>query len=142
MLATYCAAGQRQKQNRNSCGVHGLWSHSLSHQSICGDPVNFPRLSSVTRECLFKTARIGSDVGNDKSNKNGSAIQCFLVKKLAASILKLADRGLAHAAAVAVGKIEAPLMGLEIVQAQVQPFEVTCGAIGLELHQVGATIPN
>ena len=33
-------------------------------------------------------------------------------------------------------------MRLRIVQTQAQTFEVTCWAIGPELHQIGATIPN
>ena len=44
-----------------------------------------------------------------------NAIECFLVEELPASIFELADRGLAHGTAAAVGKIEAPLAGLGIV---------------------------
>src|SRR5712692_1371028 len=86
--------------------------------------------------------RIRSDVRDDKSNENGSAIKWFLIEKLAAPILELADGGLAQGAVVAVGKIETPLVGLRIVQTQGQTFDVTCWAIGLELHQIGAAIPN
>jgi len=43
-------------------------------------------------------------------------MQHFLVEKLAAAIFESANRGLAQDTAVAVGKIETPLMGLRIVQ--------------------------
>src|ERR1700735_5404149 len=85
------------------------------HPCVGCDPIHFPGLAAVVRKRLFKVARIRSDVRDNKSNKDGSGIECFLIEKLAASILELADRGLAHSTAVTVGKIEAPLMGLGIV---------------------------
>ncbi len=109
---------------------------------VCRDPVHFPSLASIVREGLFKTAGTRRDVRYNEPNKDGSAIQCFLVVEFAASILELADRGLAQGAVVAVGKIEAPLVGLWIVETQVQTFEVPFWAIGLELYQIGAAIPN
>ena len=90
-------------------------SESLLHARIYRDPVDFPRLAPVIRECLFKMDRIRLDVRNDKSNKNGFAIEKLLVEKLAASILELADRGLAQCTGVAIRKIEAPLVGFRIV---------------------------
>jgi len=90
-------------------------TNSFFHPGVGRDPVYFPGLASIIRECLFKTARIRSDVRNNKSNKDGSAIECFLTEELAASIFELANSGLAHGAAAAVGKIEAPLAGLGIV---------------------------
>src|SRR5260370_37222804 len=81
----------------------------IFHPCVRRDPVHFPSLASIIRERLFKMARIRSDVRNNKSNKDGSAIQCFLVAKLATSSPEIADRGLAQCTAVAVGKIEAPL---------------------------------
>src|SRR5580704_4436214 len=85
------------------------------HPCVCCDPIHFPSLASVVGKRLFKVARSWSDVRDNKSNNDGSGIECFLIEKLAASILELADRGLAHSAAVTVNKIEAPLMGLGIV---------------------------
>ena|SRR5216683_4266349 len=114
----------------------------ICHPCVGRDPVHFPSLASIVREGLLKTARIRRDVRYNEPNKDGSAIQCFLVVEFAASILELADRGLAQSAVVAVGKIEAPLVGLWIVEAQVQTFEVPLLAIGLELQQIGASIPN
>jgi hypothetical protein len=106
------------------------------------DPVHFPILTSILREGLFKAARIRSDVRDNKSNKDGPAIQWFLIVKLTASIFEFADGGLAQDAAIAICKIEAPLVGFGIVQAQVQTLEVTCWAIRHELHQIAAAIPN
>src|SRR6266852_5905391 len=114
----------------------------ICHACVCRDPVHFPSLASIVREGLFKTAGIRRDVRYNEPNKDGSAIQGFLIVKFAASIFELADRGLAQGAVVAVGKIEAPLVGLWIVEAQVQTFEVPLLAIGLELQQIGASIPD
>src|SRR5438128_2524602 len=90
----------------------------IGHACVCRDPVDFPSLASIVGECLFETARIRRDVRNNESNKDGSTIQCFLVEKLAASILELAYRGSAEGAVVAIGKIEAPLVRFRIVQTQ------------------------
>jgi hypothetical protein len=103
----------------------------ILHPCVCRNPIHFPSLASIVRERLLKVARIRSDAGYNKSNKDGSVIECFLIEKLAASIFELADRGLAQSAAVTVGKIEAPLVGLRIVQAQGESFDVTFGAIDL-----------
>src|SRR5712691_3522682 len=109
---------------------------------VCRDPVHFPSLASIVREGLFKTAGTRRDVRYHEPNQDGSAIQCFLVVEFATSSLEFADRGLAQSAVVAVGKIEAPLVGLWIVEAQVQTFEVPLRAIGLEFQQIGGAIPN
>jgi len=85
------------------------------HPRVCRDPVDFPSPASIFRKRLLKAARIRGDVGYYKSNEDGSAVQCFLVEKLAASIFEFADRGLTQRTAVTVGKIEAPLVGLGIV---------------------------
>src|SRR5437870_7619957 len=90
-------------------------TNSFFHPRVFRDPVYFPGPPSIIRECLFKTARIRSDVRNYKSDKDGSAIECFLTEELTAPIFELPDRGLGEGAAVAVGKIEAPLVGLGIV---------------------------
>src|SRR5262249_1277981 len=97
--------------NWNSVG----FVRSIFHPCVCRDPVYFPSLTPVFRECLFKSARIGSNVRDNKSNKDGSAIKCFLVEKLAAPIFEAADRRLAQNATLATCKIEAPLAGLGIV---------------------------
>ncbi len=115
---------------------------SLLHSRVYSDPIQFPGLAAIIRKRLFKPARIGSDVRDDKSNKDGSTIQRFLVKELTASIFELSDCGYAQATATAARKIETPLARFGIVQAQVQAFEVTCRTIRGELHQIGAAIPN
>jgi hypothetical protein len=59
--------------------------------------------------------RIGGDVRNHKAHENGSPMQRFLVIKLATAVLETANRRLAQAAVVAVGKIQTPLLRLRIV---------------------------
>jgi hypothetical protein len=104
--------------------VIGMWRNSMRlvgfivHACVGRDPVYFPSLAPIIRECLFKAARIRSDIRHDKSNVDGSAIKAFLVEKLGAPIVELADRGLVQGTVDAVGKIEAPLVGLGIVQTQ------------------------
>src|SRR6267143_5089950 len=104
--------------------VIGMWRNSMRfvgfivHACVGRDPVYFPSLASIIRECLFKAARIRSDIRHDKSNVDGSAIKTFLIEKLAAPIVELADCGLVQGTVDAVDKIEAPLVGLGIVQTQ------------------------
>ena len=74
----------------------------IFHPYVCRNPVHFPSLAAVFREGLFETARIRSDVRDDKPNIDGSAIKCFLVEKLAAAIFEVANRGLAQSTVVAV----------------------------------------
>src|ERR1700738_3784179 len=84
----------------------------IFHPCVRRDPVHFPSLASIVGEGLFETARIRCDARDNKPNIDGTAIQCFLVVKLAAPIFEFANRGLAQGTAVAVGKIETPLVGL------------------------------
>jgi hypothetical protein len=56
------------------------------------------------------------------SNQDGFAVKRFLVDKLAPAVFEFADHGRRYRAVVAGGKIEAPTMGLGIVEAQVQFF--------------------
>ncbi len=46
----------------------------IFHPRVCRDPVHFPGLASIVRECLFETARIRSDARDYKPNKDGSAL--------------------------------------------------------------------
>jgi hypothetical protein len=82
------------------------------------------------------------DVGDDESNKDGSAIEHLLVEELPSSIFELPDRGLAQATAAVTRKIEAPLMGFGVVQTQAQSFNVARWAIDHQLYQIGAAIQD
>jgi hypothetical protein len=106
------------------------------------NPVHFPSLASIVGEGLFETAGIWSDIRDKKTNKDRSAIEYFLVQELAVSILEFADCGLAQGTAVAAGKIETPLVGLAIVQAQGESFDVTFGTINVEFHHVDVAVPH
>jgi len=111
------------------------------HPCVYRDPVYFPGLASIIRECLFKTARIRSDVRNYKSDKDRPAIECLLIEKLAAPILELADRRLAHSAAVAVGKIEAPQFVYPFRFACVRSFQSGTGPV-LDGQHESRKMPN
>jgi hypothetical protein len=87
----------------------------LIHSSVGRDAVDFPSLTSVAGERMFKTARIRRDFRDNKSNQDGATPIGFLIEKPAASLVELADRGLAHGQVAAVGKIETPLVGLGAV---------------------------
>ena len=61
------------------------------------------------------------------------------------SILEFADHGLnglAKSGILAVGPINAPLMGLRVIYPQGQALDMTCRAIGLEFLQISPTVPN
>ena len=75
--------------------------------------------------------RIRGHVGPNESNKDCFAVNRILSEKLTLSILEFADLGWVKDANLAVGPIEAPLVGLRIVQAQGESFDVTFGAIDL-----------
>ena len=105
-------------------------------------PVCFPSLAAIIRERLFKAGEVWGDVRKAIPNKDGSAIKWFVIEKLAAAILELADHGLTHGTVSAAGPIEAPLVGLGIVKTQAHTFDVTCKAIGFELEQTGSAIPD
>src|SRR5579864_7219523 len=79
-----------------SCWICGAQRASVFRPCVRGNPVYFPRFAAIIRECLFKMAGIRGNVRDNESNKDGSAIQCFLVEKLTATILELADRRLAQ----------------------------------------------
>ena len=108
----------------------------------CHYPVCFPGLAFVIRECLFETGRIRRDVHETVSNKDHSVIELFLIDKYTTAIFKLPYRGYAQNARVAIGPIEAPLMGLGIVEPQADAFDMTCRTVGRELEQIGVAIQN
>src|ERR1035438_3860872 len=85
---------------------------------------------------------VGGDVGPNIPYQHHSAMNCFLIVKLAAPILELADCRHAYSSIPAIRKIEAPLARPGIVEAQVQSFHVTCGTIDLEFHEIGFPVPN
>src|SRR4030095_2761142 len=57
-----------------------------SHHPIC-----FPSLGSIICECLFKSARIRSDVRKNISREDHSAVEFFLVEEFAATILEFTN---------------------------------------------------
>src|ERR1700683_5800929 len=85
--------------------------------------------------------RIRRGIRPSKSKKNGVAINRILGEKLAASVLEFADLGRIQDANLPVGPIESPLVGLRIVYAQGQAFDVAGWAIELDRIQACA-IPN
>src|SRR5947199_7898112 len=96
-------------------------TNSFFHPGVGRDPVYFPGLASIIRECLFKTARIRSDVRNNKSNKDGSAIECFLTEELAASILDSPLGGWPMVPLALLGKMRVHLRELGFENPRVKP---------------------
>ena len=87
--------------------------------------------------------RAGGGVRPNKSNKDDLAINRILGEELAASVLEFSDLGRVHHANLAVSPIEPPLVGLRIVQAQGQAFDMPgSGAIDLDRVQLRAAVPN
>ena len=77
-----------------------------------------------------------------KSNQDGFPINRILGEKLAMSILKFADLGWVQDPNFAIGPVEPPLMGLRIVYAKGETFDVAGWTIDLDRVQLGAAIPN
>ena len=107
-------------------------------------PSSFPRSCPHHQRMPVQRSgpRIRSDVRDDKSHEDGTAIKRFLVEKLAASILEFADRRLTQGTVFTVGEIEAPLVRLRVVESQVQTFEMTDRAIDTSSTKVGSAIPH
>ena len=85
----------------------------------------------------------GGGVRPNKSNQDHFAINRIRGEELAPSILEFADLRWVQNANLAVGPIQPPLVGLRIVQAQGQTFDVPAsGAVDFELLNLSAAIPN
>src|SRR4029453_5502682 len=85
----------------------------LTHESH--DPIRLPSLASVIRECLFKAARIRSDVPKPISRENHSAIEFLLVEEFATTILEFANHWFVDYTVAAIRPIQAPLVSFGIV---------------------------
>src|SRR6266576_832327 len=114
----------------------------IVHPCVGRNPIHFPRLASILGECLFKTARLRSDIRYNEPNQDGPVIEGFLIEKLAAPVLEFSDCRLAQGAILAVGKIQTPLAGLGIVQTQRQRFNLTFWPIDLEFYEIRPSIPH
>ena len=71
--------------------VEDVTGRDSVHTRVNRDPVNFPRLAAVFREGLLKSARIRRNVRYHEPDKDGAAVQCLLIKKLASSLVKPPD---------------------------------------------------
>ncbi len=111
------------------------------HPNVVRNPVDFPRLATIVRKRLLEMARIGRDLGDDESNKDGTTIQSLLIEEFATPVGKPADGRLCERSAGAVGEVETPLMRLRIVQTEVESFEVTRRPVSDELDEIGAPVP-
>src|ERR1700683_2104147 len=87
--------------------------------------------------------RIRGGTGPNKTNKDAFSIQRVLGVELTLSIFKLADLGREDWATLSVGPVQAPLVGLGIVETEGQTFDMAGSrAIGFELLQLSPAIPN
>ena len=89
---------------------------------------------------MFEVGGIGGQVGPIKSNEDSLAIDGVLGEKLTVSILELADLRWIEDANFAVGPIESPLVGLRIVHAQGQAFDVAGWTADFDLVNTGAIV--
>src|SRR5215471_13766833 len=131
--------GSARPQNPNCCDAVLL---SGLHPCVVRDPVNFPSLTAVIGERLFEVTGIRGNVGNDEAHQDGAAIQSFLIVELAAAIPEFPDGRHADRPGPAIGEVEAPLVRLRIVKAQVETLEMASWAIGNQFHEVSATVPH
>src|SRR5207302_10689414 len=94
------------------------------------------------RECLFKVVRIRRDVRKDLAHEDGPPLEALLIEELAAAVPELTHRRRAQRALLAVRPTEAPLVGLRVVEAQRQTFDVTPPSVDFDLLQLGAAVPD
>ena len=81
------------------------------------DKVRLPGPAPVSRERLFKMVRVRPDVCKEMSNQDGFSVKRFVVDELATAVFEFADHGRRYRTVVAGSKIEAPTLGLGIVEA-------------------------
>lgn len=84
---------------------------------------------------------VGSDVGPDEANEDGSVIESLLTVELATTVLELAYERCVQGAIIDIDERLAPLMGFGVVEKKRHSFEGRGGVAGFELLQVGAPIP-
>jgi len=106
------------------------------------DPVHLPGLAAIGGEGLFRAPGVRRHRREDESNQDRSAIERFLVVKLTAAVLELADHRLAQGAGIAAGEVQAPLAGLGIVKAEGEELDMSGGAVQLDFREIAAAIPN
>src|SRR5438309_1514627 len=83
------------------------------------------------------------DVRPDLPDQDRAAMKRrLLVIELAATVLELTDHRLADDPVLTGRRIEAPLMGLGIVEKEQQILDVPAGPVGLEFFELRAAIPN
>ena len=88
---------------------------------IC-DPVHLPGFAAVVGVGLFEVGGVRIGVAPNEADVDELAIQCVCSIKLAVSVLELTDLGTGvHDAIFAVGPIDAPLVGLSVVERRVSP---------------------
>ena len=115
----------------------------LLYSGLIRNPVNFPGLAAIIRECLFEVWLTRVGVQPKKANQNGSAVQRILGVKLAAAVPELPDLGYDQGAVLGIGPIEPPLAGLRMVESEGQTLDVARNrTIGFELFQLSAAIPD
>src|SRR6266487_331310 len=114
----------------------------IRYPRIYRHPVHLPRLPSIVRERLLEPIGVRRNVGEHIADENSAPAEVLLIEKLPAPVPELADRGHAQRSGGTVGKVQAPLMGLRIVEPQGEAFDAARGPIDDELHQIGLAVPH
>lgn len=120
----------------------GCCFSSLLHPRIGRHPVDLPGLAAVSREGLLEADRVGVERRDHETDEDGASVEVFLVVELAASVDESADGRLSQRSAAAVGEVETPLARPRVVEPKVQAFEVAVRAVGRQLDQIGAAVPD
>src|SRR5580698_8518957 len=110
------------------------------------NPVGLPGLAAVGGEGLFGLRVVFVDGPDAEANENHAAVVRLLVDELAAAVFEAADDGAGGGsveyADAAGGKAGGPLMCGRAVEAECEKLEVTIGAVGLDLRDVAAAVPE
>lgn len=106
------------------------------------NPVGLPVAATVVRIGLFEACRVGRDVGNDKADEDGFAVEVFLAVELAAAVAEAAMDRTGQGAAARAGVVQAPLPGLRVVQAQAHTLDRSRRARHPQFDQIGAPVQH
>src|SRR5579864_902514 len=114
----------------------------LADAGLVGDPVDLPGLASIVGEGLFKVRGGRGDLRPDESDQDDSPFDGLLIVELSLAVLEFADGGYAENAVFAGGPIDAPLVGLGIVEPQGKALDVVGSAGGFKLFNIGTAVPQ
>src|SRR5581483_3182934 len=123
-------------------GIRDRLFGRVGHARLIRDPVHFPCLPPVRGESLLEVGRVGVRLRPDEPDEDALPIERVLRVKLALPIRELSDLRHDHDAVLRIGPIESPLVRRRVICSKSEPFDMTAGAIRLELLDLRGAVPQ